>query len=127
MQLTKLLMTLGGALVTSRYARNLSNFDLNDVLGVAGLSRRESHVGQGLLIFGGGAVLGAGVALLLAPASGKDTRKKISERFEKLSDSATETLRDLQGELPALLGHDAAPQQTSGNRKGVTDGARTAS
>jgi hypothetical protein len=124
MQLTKLLMTLGGALVTSRFARNVSDFDLNDALGLVGLSRRESHIGQGLLIFSGGALVGAGVALLLAPASGKETRRLLGERIDKLSDAASDTLRDIQEEVPALLGREQ-PNQGSSSRKGVSSSAHS--
>lgn len=41
----------------------------------------------GLLI---GAVVGAGVALLLAPESGRETRRKLSRRFKALRDRAAD-------------------------------------
>lgn len=34
-----------------------------------------------------GAVVGAGIALLLAPASGEETRKKVSKKIQDLKDS----------------------------------------
>jgi len=44
-----------------------------------------------------GAVLGAGIALLLAPATGSDTRRKLGEVASKVKDKATDrfgTVRD---------------------------------
>lgn len=39
--------------------------------------------GENLLAFIGGAILGAVAAVLLAPDSGENTRKKIKEGFDK--------------------------------------------
>ncbi len=108
MQFSKLLITLGSAIASTRLARGVSSYDINDLLGVVGLSRRESHLGRGILLFGGGALAGAGVALLLAPDSGRNTRKMLSARLDKLTDAASDTLRDLQEEVPALLGREPA-------------------
>lgn len=121
MQLMKLLMSIGGALATSRIARSASDINANNILGLIGLSRRESHFGQGLLLFSGGAVVGAGVALLLAPASGRETRKVLGERFDKLSDAASEKIREIQEDVPSLLGRDGASQtaRTPSSRSGA--------
>ncbi len=102
MKLSNFLVTLGGAIANTRVARNLSNLDVNDVLRIFGLAGRQSHFGQGVLLFSGGAVVGAGVALLFAPASGQETRKALGGRLEKVGDTASSTLRDLQ-EVPALF------------------------
>lgn len=54
----------------------------------------EVNTGKGinwmstLIGFGAGAVVGAVTALLLAPASGKETREKIKERINDVSDKA---------------------------------------
>ncbi|MDX2052840.1 MAG: YtxH domain-containing protein [Polyangiaceae bacterium] len=114
MQLMKLLMSIGGAVATTRLARSVSDLNSNDLLGLVGLSRRESHFGQGLLLFSGGAVVGAGVALLLAPASGQETRKMLGERFDKLSTAAGEKLREIQEDVPALLGREGSSQSPTG-------------
>lgn len=47
---------------------------------------RESNGYSSLLSFLAGAAIGAGVALLFAPQSGKETRKKIKETSEKVVD-----------------------------------------
>ena len=41
-----------------------------------------------------GALLGASTALLLAPASGRSTRRKLRHRFEELRDDAAGEIRD---------------------------------
>ncbi len=115
MQLVKMLMSIGGAVATTRLARSMSDLDSNDILGLVGLSRRESHFGQGLLLFTGGAVVGAGVALLLAPASGEETRKRLGERIDKLSDVAGDKLREIQQEMPALLGREGSSHTNPGS------------
>jgi gas vesicle protein len=43
-----------------------------------------------------GAALGAGLALLLAPASGADTRRKLGRQARRLQESAEDTLDDLK-------------------------------
>ncbi len=116
MKLAKLLVTVGSAIASTRIARNLSDLEANDVLRVVGLTRRQSHFAEGLLLFSGGAVVGAGVALLFAPASGQETRKALGQRLEKVGDAASSTLRELQQEVPALLGRDAPAQHTSGQQ-----------
>jgi gas vesicle protein len=50
-----------------------------------------------ILAFLAGAVLGAGVALILAPASGQETREKIKDaarRTREKIDEATAAIRD---------------------------------
>jgi gas vesicle protein len=42
-----------------------------------------------------GAVVGAGVALLLAPASGKETRGKIADKFNEAKDTVTDKGEEL--------------------------------
>jgi gas vesicle protein len=57
---------------------------------------------QNLALLGVGAAVGAGVALLLAPASGSETRKRLSQGVEKLSDQAVEKLQQAQAEASNL-------------------------
>lgn len=45
-----------------------------------------------LVAFAAGAVAGAVAGLLLAPAKGTDTRKKIAETGKKVADSVTDML-----------------------------------
>jgi gas vesicle protein len=59
-----------------------------DALGFVGLERRRSRMWERIALVGAGAAVGAGTALLLAPASGKETRKRIKERAVELAEEA---------------------------------------
>jgi gas vesicle protein len=57
------------------------------------IERREQSIGS-LLI---GIALGAGVALLLAPQSGVETRREISRRARRAQDAAQDFVGDVSG------------------------------
>jgi gas vesicle protein len=64
-----------------------------------------------LMAFLLGAAVGAGVALLLAPASGEETRRKIGDTARKLGDdlddkvkSAREEIKHRAGDLKSAVG-----------------------
>lgn len=99
MQASKMLMMIGTALASSRLGRDVRALELSDVLGAVGLAQRRSNVLQNVALLGVGAAVGAGIALLLAPASGSETRKRLSEGVEKLSEQAAEKLHQAQDEL----------------------------
>jgi YtxH-like protein len=99
MQASKVLMLIGSALVNSKLGQSASELELDDVLGVLGLARRRSHLGQSLALLGVGAAVGAGVALLLAPASGSETRKRLGEGIEKLTEQAVAKLEQVEREV----------------------------
>ena len=63
----------------------------DDALGWVGLSRRRSPVAA-IGIFSAGMVLGAGAALLFAPMSGEETRRRIFGGLSGLKDDAKSTL-----------------------------------
>jgi YtxH-like protein len=96
MQASKVLMLIGSALVTSKLGRSVSAIELDDVLGVMGLARRRSYLGQSLALLGVGIAVGAGTALLLAPASGSETRKRLSQGVEKLTEQAVAKLEQVE-------------------------------
>jgi hypothetical protein len=104
MQATKVLMMIGSALASSRLGRDVRAVELNDVLGIMGLARRRSYFVQNLALVGVGAAVGAGVALLFAPASGSETRKRLSQGVEKLGEQAAEKLEQAQDEVSNLSG-----------------------
>jgi hypothetical protein len=60
--------------------------------------------GAGILSLGviAGALVGAGVALLLAPQSGEETRERIANRARRLGTRADESWDDLRDELRRL-------------------------
>jgi hypothetical protein len=64
--------------------RDIKGIDKNDVLGVLGLETKTSttsHVLATLGIFGIGLLVGAGVALLVAPKPGRELREDIRARL----------------------------------------------
>lgn len=109
MQTSKVLTLIGSALVSSKLGRRVSAIELDDVLGVMGLARRRSYLGQSLALLGLGAAVGAGVALLLAPASGRETRKLLGQTIEKLGEGAVAKLEEIQGDA-------ASPDHRSNHR-----------
>ncbi len=60
--------------------------------------------GAGILSLGviAGALVGAGVALLLAPQSGEETRERIADRARRLGSRADASWDDLRDELRRL-------------------------
>ena len=57
----------------------------------------SSQVGGLVAAFAVGALLGAGIALLYAPQSGKETRKLIADKSRQLKGRARDTLKDAKG------------------------------
>ena len=68
--------------------------------------RDASNTGTTMLGFALGAVVGAGLALLLAPDSGKNTRQRLASTARRLSRSAEHTFVRAR-ETAADLGADA--------------------
>ncbi len=62
---------------------------------------RESGGGVGPFLVG--ALLGAGVALLLAPRSGEETQQDIKERATRLRDAAEDKMREAQEQVEERL------------------------
>jgi gas vesicle protein len=56
----------------------------------------EKHSGGGMGTFLWGALLGAGVALLLAPRSGEETQEEIRERVERLREAAEDRVNEVR-------------------------------
>jgi hypothetical protein len=63
---------------------NLKDLDKDDVLAMLGLSSKQSTTGlltEALAVFGVGVLVGAGVALLVAPKPGRQMREEIHARI----------------------------------------------
>ncbi|MDX2165778.1 MAG: YtxH domain-containing protein [Deltaproteobacteria bacterium] len=60
----------------------------DDLIKLAGLQRqsRGGDLLPGMALFGAGLLVGAGLALLLAPTSGRELREEIGERAADLKD-----------------------------------------
>ena len=66
----------------------------------------NDHLGTGAAVFGGtlvafllGAAVGAGVALLVAPASGEDTRKKLGDAARRIGNNVGDKVSLAKDEL----------------------------
>jgi gas vesicle protein len=57
-----------------------------------------------LMAFLLGAAVGAGVALMLAPASGEETRRKLGETAKKIGEGADEKFRGVKEEVKGRAG-----------------------
>jgi gas vesicle protein len=57
-----------------------------------------------LMAFLFGAAVGAGVALLMAPSTGEETRKKLTDAARRLSDDAQDKLSSVKDEVRSRAG-----------------------
>ena len=60
------------------------------------MSEAKSSPRSALTTFAVGALIGAGVALLYAPQSGKETRKLLARKGKQLKDKAQDTVENAQ-------------------------------
>lgn len=76
----------------------LRGFQANDALGWVGLARRRNPM-VAMGIFGAGMAVGAGAALLFAPMSGEETRRRIMSGFSAVKGEAKSTLDTVGAEI----------------------------
>ncbi len=107
METKKLLMSLGTAIAASKVAKSVSGIELEDVLGSLGLSRRRSHFLENFGLVLTGAVIGAGAAILFAPSSGSETRRRLGTEASKLGSAAMDAVREQKDEALRSLSHVA--------------------
>src|SRR5690606_9527049 len=100
---TKFLVSLGSTLAASRLAQSIASVEADDVLRIVGLARRRTYFLENLALVGAGALAGAAVALLLAPASGMETRERMALELGKVKDATFDALRDARRQAPGLL------------------------
>jgi hypothetical protein len=98
MDTRKVLMSVGTALAASKLAKGISSIELEDVLGTVGLSRRRSHALENLGLVAVGALIGAGAAILFAPGSGADTRRRLGTEASKLGHAAVDAMKEHKDE-----------------------------
>lgn len=98
MDTKKVLVSLGTAIAASRVARTVSGIELDDVLGTIGLSRRRSYFLENLGLVAAGAIVGAGAAILFAPSSGSETRRRLGEEASKLGTAAMDAVKEQKEE-----------------------------
>lgn len=63
-----------------------------------------------------GAAIGAGAALLLAPASGKETRQNIVDKYEDVRDSAREGISNAKDSITSAKDKLATKAQESAEK-----------
>jgi gas vesicle protein len=86
----------------------------------------ERHSAFGTLVtFLTGAALGAGLALLFAPQSGEETRKKIKDVSDKVSDDVKENYEKVSKEAQkAIENVKTASEKAINQMKTFIDGAK---
>jgi hypothetical protein len=75
----KMLVSWAANLASQALSRLASGVDLEDLLGRVGLTRRRHHLPQSLLTFGAGALVGAGVVVLLSEANRERLKASLGE------------------------------------------------
>ena len=89
------------------------------------MEHKENGVVAGTVLLTAGALLGAGIALLLAPQSGKDTRKEIARYAKKArrgAEGAVGEFADAVSEMVDAVGVKA--DDILGKGKGLAQDAR---
>jgi hypothetical protein len=86
--------------------RDLTEFDKEAILGSLGLQSKPSSGAWALGtfgLFGLGVLVGAGVALLLAPSPGSELRRNLGERAKTVRDQVSAKLANGQQQLENSL------------------------
>lgn len=87
--------------------KDLKNLDKDDLLGMMGLEQKGSTAGwlAGTLgTFGIGMLVGAGIALILAPKPGRELREDIRDRLRRAPNDASEAISSAVGRSENLGG-----------------------
>jgi hypothetical protein len=82
--------------------RDLTDMDKDDILGALGLQSKpsSSEWAFGTFgLFGLGLLVGAGVALLLAPKPGIELRKEIGTRLNDVRERVANNTKNLEGSV----------------------------
>src|SRR5262249_27619926 len=85
-----------------------------------GPSNFESSSGVNVGGFMIGALIGAGLALLLAPASGGETRRRLGDTARKIGSAAKDKIQDIRGGAS-----ENEPQTFGSTRQGSQAGRTT--
>lgn len=96
-------MSLGTAIAASKAVQTISNVTADDVLGVVGLERRRNTVLGSFALVGLGALVGAGAALLFAPMTGEETRKRVSDQLGRAKEAGKNLVNEAKERAPELI------------------------
>lgn len=107
MNFTKLALAVGSTIGARQAVRAIQHYGVSDLLGSLGLERRRTTLDKVLPavgLVGLGTVIGAGVALLCAPSSGRELRARMSEQLDSAKERAKERIdngmRSLEESMP---------------------------
>jgi|SRR4051812_23537362 hypothetical protein len=89
------LLGLAATIATTKLVHLVSSLELDEVLRPMGLSRRQRHWPGNLACLAAGVLVGATGALLLAPATGRETRARVAKKASELGQSALEKAREV--------------------------------
>jgi gas vesicle protein len=87
--------------------KDLKNMDKDDLLGLLGLEQKSSTsawVAGTLGTFGVGLLVGAGIALLLAPKPGRELREDIRDKLRRAPNDAAEAISSAVGRSESMGG-----------------------
>ena len=87
--------------IPKEFTRNLPSTE--DLIRALGLQTRRSNgdVVPSVALFGAGLLVGAGLALLFAPSSGRELREELGERAAELRDRATGAAESASSQFPS--------------------------
>jgi len=87
--------------------KDLKNMDKDDLLGLLGLESKSSTgawLAGTMGTFGVGLLVGAGIALMLAPKPGRELREDLRERLRRAPNDASEAISSAVGRTEPLGG-----------------------
>ena len=107
MSFAKMALALGTTIGARQALRSIQNYGVGDLLGTVGLERRRTAMDRLLPALGWigvGTAIGAGVALLWAPSSGRELRAKMSEQLDHAKERIDNGMRSLDEAMPGHNG-----------------------
>lgn len=121
--MTSMLRTVGNALEIKRMMNGVRHIDSNDILHRIGLERR--HTAMDVILpavgyFAVGALVGAGVALLLTPSTGAEVRGKIAKAATDAKDKVESLLSSGEQEEAE---EEPSPKHGNGRRSHTSTSA----
>jgi hypothetical protein len=108
MNLSKIALLIGCAAAARKLFESGRHFDVDRALGGIGLARRHTaseRILPVLAYVGLGAAVGAGVALIAAPSSGRELRSRLGERLDEAKHRIQKRREELRGEQYSSSGN----------------------
>jgi hypothetical protein len=102
-------------------------FSSNDILTALGLERRRSALDvllPAVGVFAAGVVVGGGIALLLAPKSGRETRRELKGKASELTHRLGESAGELAEEVRDAVAQKAEQAGIGGAARSHENGTR---